>query len=96
MLTNTTTWEKFSRRNITYLRIIKNDSYNPFHYGYCKNIYLFLCSPKSNKWESIYAHYIKTKHVKPFQDDENNSVSSSSNDVEIRIDQLREANLSNK
>ncbi len=57
MLTNTTTWEKFARRNITYLRSIKDDSANPFHESYLKNIVQFCCYCKSIEWESIYNKY---------------------------------------
>jgi hypothetical protein len=89
MLNNTTTWEKFSRRNITYLRIIKNDKYNPFAQGYLRNIYLFLCSPKSTKWEVVYATFIRNKHKHLIEEDVN---SSSSNEVEIKMDDLIQAN----
>lgn len=81
MLTNTTTWERFSRHNITYLKIIKNDSYNPFHQSYCKNIYIFLCSPKENRWENVYATFFKNK-VKTNE----MSTSSSENEVKIKIE----------
>lgn len=54
MITNTTTWEKFSRRNITYLRSIKDDSLNPFHENYCKNILQFCCYCKNIEWENVY------------------------------------------
>lgn len=57
MLTNTTTWEKFSRRNITYLRTIKDETLNPFHESYCKNISQFCCNFRTIEWESIYLRY---------------------------------------
>lgn len=57
MITNTTTWEKFSRRNITYLRTIKDETLNPFHESYCKNISQFCCNFKTIEWESIYLRY---------------------------------------
>lgn len=60
MVTNTTTWEKFSRRNITYLRTIKDD-YNPFHEGYCKNVARFCCQCTTIKWEQVYVQFTKTK-----------------------------------
>jgi hypothetical protein len=54
MVTNTTTWEKFSRRNITYLRSIKDDNLNPFHENYCKNVALFCCQCRTVDWENVY------------------------------------------
>lgn len=57
MITNTTTWEKFSRRNITYLRSIKDDTLNPFHESYCKNIFQFCCKCKSIEWENVYVKF---------------------------------------
>lgn len=54
MLTNTTTWEKAARQRITYLKTLKNDSFNPFHEGYCWNILHFLCYFKDIKWETVY------------------------------------------
>lgn len=89
MLTNTTTWEKFSRKNITYLRIIKNDAYNPFQQGYLRNVYLFLCSPRDNKWDNVYATFVKNK-LKPDQFDDSNS---SDNEVEIKLENLNSGNI---
>ena len=54
MLTNTTTWEKAARKRITYLKSLKNDSFNPFHEGYCRNIFLSFCYFKDIKWENFY------------------------------------------
>ena len=54
MLTNTTTWEKAARKRITYLKSLKNDSFNPFHEGYCRNIFLSFCYWKDIKWENFY------------------------------------------
>lgn len=82
MITNTTTWEKFSRKNITYLRIFKNDSYNPFHQSYIKNIYLFLFGPRDNTWESVYAAFFKTK-VKE------SSTTNSENEAHVKIEKNR-------
>jgi len=60
MLNNTTTWEKFSRRNITYLRTI-NDNYNPFHESYCKNIAQFCCQCRTIEWENIYVKFTNSQ-----------------------------------
>lgn len=65
MLTNSTTWERFSRKNITYLRIIKNDNSNPFQDGYLKNIYYFLCNSKQNTWDYLYANFWKNSKQMP-------------------------------
>ncbi|XP_070175626.1 palmitoyltransferase ZDHHC12-A-like [Littorina saxatilis] len=50
MLRGMTTWEAASRERITYLRYLDED-YNPFNEGLCKNIYYFLCSCRTRKWE---------------------------------------------
>lgn len=105
MLTNTTTWERFSRKNITYLRIIKNDSYNPFQLGYLRNIYSFLCSPRSTKWDNVYATFVKNK-LRPDQlvrepgvvgddddDDETDVAVSSDNEVEIKLENMSSGNI---
>lgn len=103
MLTNTTTWERFSRKNITYLRIIKNDSYNPFQLGYLRNIYSFLCSPRSTKWDNVYATFVKNK-LRPDQlvrepgvmgddDDETDVAGSSDNEVEIKLENMNSGNI---
>ena len=63
MLTNTTTWEKAARKRITYLKSLKNESFNPFHEGYCKNIALFLCYFKDIKWEKVYKGVINEEAV---------------------------------
>ncbi|CAF0913687.1 unnamed protein product [Brachionus calyciflorus] len=86
MVTNTTTWERFSRKNITYLKIFKNDSYNPFHQSYLKNIYLFLFSPRDNKWENVYAKFFKTKVNIPSSGSSN---VNSENEVQIKIERTK-------
>lgn len=63
MVTNTTTWEKFSRRNITYLRTIKDENLNPFHENYCKNIMLFCCQCSTVDWQNVYLRVIKSTQV---------------------------------
>ncbi len=63
MITNTTTWEKFSRKNITYLRSIKDNSINPFNEGYCKNILLFFCYCDDVKWENAYVKFTNSNTV---------------------------------
>jgi hypothetical protein len=92
MLTNTTTWERFSRKNITYLRIIKNDTYNPFQQGYLRNVYLFLCSAKDAKWDNVYATFVKTK-LKPDQMDHAGSSSDEDDEVEIKLENLNNGNI---
>lgn len=57
MLTNTTTWERFSRKNITYLRAIKSSRANPFHEGYLRNTCRFLCSCGAASWENVYVRF---------------------------------------
>ncbi|KAK7095173.1 palmitoyltransferase ZDHHC12-A-like [Littorina saxatilis] len=56
MLRGMTTWEAASRERITYLRYLDED-YNPFNEGLCKNIYYFLCSCRTRKWEGVYANH---------------------------------------
>lgn len=63
MITNTTTWEKFSRRNITYLRSIKDDNLNPFHENYCKNVMLFCCQCSTVDWQNVYLRVLKSTQV---------------------------------
>lgn len=98
MLTNTTTWERFSRKNITYLRIIKNDSYNPFQLGYLRNIYVFLCSSRSTKWDNVYATFVKNK-LRPDQlvrdddDEDEDDTAGSDNEVEIKLENMRSGNI---
>jgi len=53
MCTNQTTWESVSRRRISYLKKLRDD-YNPFHLGYCTNVYTFCCQCYPRKWEQIY------------------------------------------
>lgn len=82
MITNTTTWEKFSRKNITYLKIFKNESYNPFHQSYFKNIYIFLFGPRDHTWENVYAAFFKN-NVKE------SSNNSSENEVQFKVDKSK-------
>ena len=79
MLNNTTTWERFSRKNITYLKIINDEKLNPFYENCCRNItHFFQCnfcassdgdvpteatSEDENRWERIYLKYIKKQKV---------------------------------
>lgn len=78
MLTNTTTWEKFSRRNITYLRSIKDDTINPFHESYCKNIFQFCCQCRTIEWEKIYVQ---------FSNSTRNCAGSANSSVRVHIEQ---------
>lgn len=77
MLTNTTTWERFSRRNITYLRIFKNESFNPFHSSYLYNTFQFLCSCHNIRWENIYSKFIINMQNNTSNGDDSSSTSSS-------------------
>ena len=69
MLYNTTTWERFSRKNITYLKVINDEKINPFYENYCRNVAnFFSCgfTSKSSanderKWENVYIKYMKSK-----------------------------------
>ena len=78
MFNNTTTWERFSRKNITYLKIINDEKLNPFYENCCRNIaHFFQCnfctasshvgseatSEDESRWESIYLKYLKKKKV---------------------------------
>ena len=89
IITNTTTWERFSRSNITYLRIIKNDAYNPFHSKYFKNIKQFFCYSENMRWEVTYARFIKSKYdeVKMLSETSNSS-SEDSGEVKIQMSEL--------
>jgi hypothetical protein len=62
MFTNTTTWEQFSRRNITYLRSIKDNKANPFHESYLKNVFQFFCYFNTVHWENVYVKF-KNKNI---------------------------------
>jgi hypothetical protein len=73
MLTNTTTWEKAARKRITYLKALKNDSFNPFHEGYFKNIFLFLCYFKDIKWEKFYKGVVNDEAVVSSNNDDDSS-----------------------
>ncbi|RNA23020.1 putative palmitoyltransferase ZDHHC12 [Brachionus plicatilis] len=84
MITNTTTWEKFSRKNITYLKILKNESNNPFHQSYLKNVYLFLFGPRDNTWENVYAAFFKS-NLK----ESNMSNNNSENEVQVKIEKTK-------
>lgn len=45
MFNNTTTWERFSRKNITYLKIINDEKLNPFYENCCRNVaHFFQCT----------------------------------------------------
>ena len=61
-VTNTTTWEMMARERITYLKNIDFDR-NPFHQGYCKNIYHFLCWKSVVRWEVLYQKFSKRSTV---------------------------------
>lgn len=80
MLTNTTTWEKFSRRNITYLRSIKDESINPFHESYLRNILQFCCYCNNVEWENIYGSKVGNNDVKMEQLKNSNHVEISSSE----------------
>jgi hypothetical protein len=62
MITNTTTWEKFSRHNITYFRALKDSSINPYHLSYLKNVFQFCCINREETWENVYADFIKNSN----------------------------------
>ena len=79
MFTNTTTWEQFSRRNITYLRTIRDSKVNPFHESYFNNILQFFCYFKTIKWESVYTKF-KNRNSDP------NETSCESESENRRID----------
>jgi hypothetical protein len=61
MFTNTTTWERFSRRNITYLRNLSEPKSNPFNESYLRNVIDFLCYCNEKRWDDKYAIYMKNK-----------------------------------
>jgi len=76
MATNKTTWEKASRKRITYLQVFGDDeSYNPFHEGYCRNILMFLCYFKEVKWEVTYKKFL-------------NKFSSKENEEQLSMEEL--------
>lgn len=81
MLNNTTTWEQFSRRNITYLRNIKNSHANPFHESYLKNIFQFFCYFNTVKWENVYVKFKNTN-----MDSNNDTISVDSDQENRRIE----------
>lgn len=89
MLNNTTTWEKFSRRNITYLRSVKNN-YNPFHESYCKNITQFCCQCKSIEWENIYVKFTNSACGNQSGSDDNTGVTQNVTHHEISITESSE------
>ena len=81
MITNTTTWEKFSRRNITYLRSIKDDTTNPFHESYLKNIAQFCCYFRTVEWENVYVKFTNSKLNKsPTHQENQTSTNDTSSD----------------
>ena len=53
MCTNQTTWECVSRDRISYLKKVDYEV-NPFHEGYVKNMFRFLCSFTARKWDILY------------------------------------------
>ncbi len=61
MCVNQTTWECVSRERITYLKNFEEEV-NPFHEGYYKNIYSFLCIMGSKKWELLYGKFVSLQH----------------------------------
>ena len=85
MLTNTTTWEKAARERITYLKSLKNDSFNPFHEGYCRNIFLFLCYCKDIKWERFYKGVLNEDSVARNGRSNSNNQSSSDEDDDVFV-----------
>lgn len=95
MFTNTTTWERFSRKNITYLKIIKNEKLNPFHIGYLSNVKEFLCYPRGFKWETIYAQFIKNKYNKLIENESSNSSSEDPDDIKLTMQEIHHMNIIN-
>ena len=53
MCTNQTTWESVSRSRISYLKKLGEDD-NPFHLGYCCNVYTFCCKHRPKSWRAVY------------------------------------------
>ena len=65
IITNQTTWEKASRKRITYFQVFGDEEkYNPFNEGYLKNVSLFLCYFKEIKWEIPYKQFINKVYAK--------------------------------
>jgi hypothetical protein len=97
MFTNTTTWERFSRNNITYLKIIKNDSFNPFHSRYLKNVKDFFCYPDNMRWEVTYARFIKAKYdeLKVNGDETANYSSEDTDEGRIQMQVIDGATITN-
>ena len=60
-LNNLTTWEMLARHRISYLKSLDMDK-NPFHLGYFKNIFVFLCSFNSQNWEGVYQKFMAKKN----------------------------------
>ena len=48
-----TTWEHMAHSKISYLKIFK-EGVNPFHEGYLKNVFQFLCHCRLRKWEKVF------------------------------------------
>lgn len=53
MCTNQTTWESVSRNKISYLKKF-SEEINPFHMGYCANVYYFCCRCRPHRWNAVY------------------------------------------
>lgn len=60
-LNNLTTWEFLARHRISYLKSLDIDK-NPFHLGYFKNFFVFLCSFNVQNWEGIYQKFLAKKN----------------------------------
>jgi hypothetical protein len=85
MFTNTTTWEQFSRRNITYLRSIKDNQANPFHESYLKNVFQFFCYFNTVHWENVYVKY-KNKNVSIQETDVESDYENQQIQIEVSSD----------
>ena len=48
-----TTWEHMAHSRISYLKIFK-EGVNPFHEGYLRNVFQFLCHCRLRKWEKVF------------------------------------------
>ncbi|ESN95938.1 hypothetical protein HELRODRAFT_193441 [Helobdella robusta] len=54
---NITTWECLAHHRISYLKTVDIDV-NPFHMGYIRNIFIFLCSCGLQNWEKVYRNFL--------------------------------------
>lgn len=86
LINNTTTWEQFSRRNITYLRSIKDAKLNPFHESYFRNILQFFCLCKPVKWETVYTRFKNRNQSRVNDDDSDSEHETRPMEVEISSD----------